>query len=41
MIESVSLPRLLKARGRSMPKRKYQRPEVYATGKREKLWRGE
>jgi integrase len=24
-----------------MPKRKYQRPEVYATGKREKLWRGE
>jgi integrase len=42
MIESpVSLPRLLKARGRAMPKRKYQRPEVYATGKREKLWKGE
>ena len=24
-----------------MPKQKYQRPEVYATGKREKLWRAE
>jgi hypothetical protein len=24
-----------------MPKKKYQRPEVYATGRRENLWKGE
>jgi|SRR5579871_301790 len=42
MIESPdNLPRLLRAKGRSMPRQKYQRPEVYATGKREKLWKGE
>src|SRR5215472_12334781 len=43
MIESPlsHLPRLLKARGRCMPRSKYQRPEIYATGKREKLWKGE
>jgi len=43
MLESPvnHLPRLLKAKGRSMSRQKYQRPEVYATGKREKLWKGE
>ena len=41
MIEFGSLPQALKARGRSMPRQKYQRPEVYATGKREKLWKAE
>ena len=41
MIESaVSLPRLLKAKGRSMSRQKYQRPEVYLTGKRP-VWKGE
>jgi|SRR5579871_4725958 len=41
MIQSDSLPRLLKAKGRSMPRQKHQRPEVYATGTREKLWKAE
>ena len=41
MIESDSLPQALKEKGGSMPRRKYQRPEVYATGKREKLWKAE
>lgn len=42
MIESADcLPRRLRAKGRSMPRQKYQRPEVYATGKREKLWKVE
>jgi len=42
MIESPNhLPRLLKAKGRSMPRQKYQRPEVHLRGKRKKVWKGE
>lgn len=41
MIKSGHLPYALLARGRAMSRQKYQRPEVYATGRREKLWRGE
>jgi len=32
---------LFRGRGPQMPRKKYQRPEVYAVGKREKLWRAE
>lgn len=41
MIQSGSLPGILKSKGRSMPRKKYQRPEVHAAGRREKLWRAE
>src|SRR5215472_11116995 len=41
MIESTSLPQVITARGKAMPRQKWQRPEVYATGKREKLWKVE
>ena len=36
-----SLPQSLIAKGRSMPRQKYQRPEVYLAGKREKFWKAE
>src|SRR5258708_5258777 len=32
---------LLRSRGKHMSRAKYQRPEVYLTGKREKLWKAE
>lgn len=43
MVESGNLPQSLLAKGRSMPRRKYQRPEVYAwKGKSaEKFWKAE
>lgn len=40
VVNSLVTERFL-AIGRHMPRQKWQRPEVYATGKREKLWRGE
>ena len=41
MIESCSLAEGLRQIGRAMSRQKYQRPTVYATGKREKLWKVE
>ena len=40
-LDKLGLGVLLKSRGPHMPRSKYQRPSVYATGKREKLWRAE
>jgi integrase len=41
MVESCSLAEGLRQIGRAMSRQKYQRPTVYATGKREKLWKVE
>ena len=41
MVESCSLAEGLREIGRAMSRQKYQRPTVYATGKREKLWKVE
>ena len=40
-LDKLELGVLLKSRGPHMPRSKYQRPSVYATGKREKLWKAE
>lgn len=41
MIDCLSLPQLLKQVGEAMSREKRQRPEVFAYGKRSKLWRAE
>lgn len=37
----MSIADIIRARARHMPRQKYQRPEVYLTGKREKIWKAE
>jgi integrase len=41
MLNSDEISAILKARSRSMPRQKYQRPTVYPAGSREKLWKAE